>query len=80
MRKYEEDGLYDANGRLVPKEIAKSYRERGEQLTETERRWTHPQSGAEYLAEFPFRSQDREADMREAYELFAKQQPHLTAR
>ncbi|MDO5724641.1 MAG: hypothetical protein Q4P33_09650, partial [Flaviflexus sp.] len=73
LRKYEEDDLYDANGRLVPKEIAKAYRERGEQLTEAERLWTHPQSGVEYLAEFPFRGHDREEDMREAYARFAEE-------
>ena len=35
-----------------------------------ERRWSHPQSGVEYVYEYPFRQLDREADMREAYARF----------
>lgn len=27
--------------------------------------WTHPQSGVEYVCEYPFRRLDREADIRE---------------
>lgn len=73
MGRYEEEDLYDANGRLVPLEIAKAYRERGEQLTETERMWTHPQSGVEYMAEFPFCGHDREEYMRDAYARFTEE-------
>ncbi|OHO34955.1 hypothetical protein HMPREF2690_02430 [Corynebacterium sp. HMSC034E11] len=34
------------------------------------RTWVHPQSGVEYVFEYPFRQLDREADMREAYKRF----------
>ena len=34
------------------------------------RTWVHPQSGVEYVYEYPFRQLDREADMREAYAWF----------
>ncbi|WP_461634609.1 DNA methyltransferase [Glutamicibacter soli] len=70
LRNYEKNDLYDANGRKVPGEINKLYRHRGDTLTVDERTWTHPQSGVEYVFEFPFRSFDREEDMRKAYAHF----------
>lgn len=68
---YERNDLYDANGRKVPGEISRLYRKGGENLTVEERTWTHSQSGVDYVFEFPFRSFDREEDMRKAYAHFS---------
>lgn len=71
LRGYEQKDLYDANGRQVPKEMNKLYRKVGESGMEPkDLLWTHPQSQVEYRYEFPFRSFDREADMRAAYTRF----------
>ena len=70
LRGYELNDLYDSNGRKVPGEINKLYRQRGETLSVDERTWTHPQSKVEYVFEFPFQSFDREEDMRKAYTHF----------
>lgn len=70
LRGYEQNDLYDANGRKVPGDMNRLYRKVGEKLTLEERTWTHPQSGVEYVFEFPFRSFDREEDMRKAYAHF----------
>ncbi|WP_104054961.1 MULTISPECIES: DNA methyltransferase [unclassified Arthrobacter] len=70
LRGYEQNDLYDANGRKVPGDMNRLYRKLGEKLTLEERTWTHPQSGVEYVFEFPFRSFDREEDMRKAYAHF----------
>ena len=72
MRRYDQEDRFDANGRKVPKEIVKAdagLRE-GEELAVADRTWVHPQSGVEYVFEYPFRQLDREADMREAYARF----------
>lgn len=76
MRKYDQEDYFDANGRKVPKEIAKLHEKRGgeEPLTLQERTWVHPQSQAVYHFEYPFRILDREADLRAAY---AKYEPLL---
>ncbi|NUT72345.1 Eco57I restriction-modification methylase domain-containing protein [Pseudarthrobacter sp. C4D7] len=71
LRGYEDNDLYDANGRKVPGDINRLYRKVGENLTLQERTWTHPQSGIEYVFEFPFQSFDREEDMRKAYAHFS---------
>ncbi|MGG5753653.1 N-6 DNA methylase [Zafaria sp. Z1313] len=72
LRGYEQNDLYDANGRKVPGEMNKLYRKVGEEgMSLDDRRWTHPQSGVEYTFEFPFRGFDREEDMRAAYAKFA---------
>jgi hypothetical protein len=71
LRGYEENDLYDVNGRKVPGDMNRLYRKTGERLTLEERTWTHPQSGAEYVFEFPFQSFDREEDMRKAYAHFS---------
>ena len=70
LRGYEQNDLYDANGRKVPGDMNRLYRKVGEKLTIEDRTWTHPQSGVEYVFEFPFRSFDREEDMRKAYAHF----------
>ena len=74
MRKYDQQNLFDANGRLVPKEVVKAEEKaasgskgRPESLSEAERTWTHPQSGVEYVFEYPFKPMDREAELRKAY-------------
>src|SRR5699024_6480296 len=74
MRKYDQQNLFDANGRLVPKEIVKAEEKAAsgskgtpESLSEAERTWTHPQSGVEYVFEYPFEPMDREAELRKAY-------------
>lgn len=71
LRGYEQNDLYDANGRKVPGDMNRLYRKVGENLTLEERTWTHPQSGVEYVFEFPFQSFDREEDMRKAYAHFS---------
>lgn len=72
LRGYEQNDLYDVNGRKVPGEMNKLYRKVGEDgMSLTDRQWTHPQSGVEYTFEFPFRGFDREEDMRAAYDKFS---------
>ncbi|MET1152878.1 DNA methyltransferase [Arthrobacter sp.] len=71
LRGYEENDLYDANGRKVPGDINRLFRKVGENLPQEERTWTHPQSGVKYVFEFPFQSFDREEDMRKAYAHFS---------
>lgn len=71
LRSYEQNDLYDANGRKVPGDMNRLYRKVGESLTLEERTWTHPHSGVEYVFEFPFQSFDREEDMRKAYAHFS---------
>jgi len=80
---YEKKNLYDANGRLVPTGIAAEFRKKGDKLTPEDR--TFPRTEAEceeaekatghrpsrYTYELPFTVNDREADMRAAYEFFA---------
>lgn len=68
---YERNDLYDANGRKVPGDMNRLYRKVGQNLTLDDRTWTHPQSGVEYVFEFPFQSFDREEDMRKAYAHFS---------
>ena len=72
MRRYDQEDRFDANGRKVPKDVLKlqaKLRE-GAELSVADRTWVHPQSGVEYVYEYPFRQLDREADMREAYARF----------
>lgn len=68
--KHEGKNHYDANGRLVPNDIAREYRKHGEDLPAKERQWTHPQSGVEYIFEFPFRTLNREQDYRDVWAKF----------
>lgn len=60
---------YDANGRLVPQEVLKVLRKKGDRITEEERTATN-QAGNTYTYEPPFVTLDREADMRQAYAHF----------
>ncbi|MGG7653315.1 restriction endonuclease subunit M [Kocuria rosea] len=70
LQERERLGLYDSNGRKVADSVARIYRTRGANLSLRERSWTNPQSGMEYVFEFPFRTLDREEDMRTAYAHF----------
>ena len=73
LRGYEQNDLYDANGRKVPASISKNYiLVAGEGRLTGTNEWIHPQSGVEYTFELPFRSFDREEDMRAAYAKFSK--------
>ncbi|MCQ4624232.1 class I SAM-dependent DNA methyltransferase [Corynebacterium sp. CCUG 69979] len=73
MRRYDQEDRFDANGRKVPKEIVKADAKLkgGAELSVADRTWVHPQSGVEYVYEYPFRQWDREAGMRKAYKRFA---------
>lgn len=62
--------LYDANGRLIPKEVLQVFKKKGEAMSEDERTAVHPGSGVSYTYELPFITLDREADMRRAYAHF----------
>lgn len=75
MRRYDRENLYDANGRLVPKEVAKAQQKVGEgiELSEAERTWVHPQSEVTYVAEYPFAPWDREASLSAAYHRYEQQ-------
>ena len=63
MRRYDQEDRFDANGRKVPKNIVKADAKLkdGAELAAADRTWAHPQSGAEYVYEYPFRQLDREA-------------------
>jgi hypothetical protein len=66
-----KDYGYDANGRLVPNEVLRVWRAKGDRLTGAERTATN-QAGRTYIYELPFRLLDREADMRQAYTEFER--------
>jgi hypothetical protein len=63
--------LFDQSGRRIPGDMNRLYRKIGGNLTVEERTWTHPQSGVEYVSEFPFQGFDREEEMRKAYARFS---------
>ena len=62
--------FYDANGRLVPNEVLKAWKQKGDAISLDERQAVHPGSGVTYTYELPFVTLDREADMRQAYAHF----------
>ncbi|PFG29925.1 Eco57I restriction-modification methylase domain-containing protein [Paramicrobacterium agarici] len=64
--------FYDANGRLVPNQVLKEWRKKGDAIADEDRKATHPGSGVEYTYELPFLTLDREADMRQAYAHFER--------
>ncbi|MFJ4998641.1 Eco57I restriction-modification methylase domain-containing protein [Microbacterium sp. NPDC088619] len=63
--------FYDANGRLVPNEVLRVWRQKGEAISQEERTATNA-SGNTYEYELPFVTLDRETDMRRAYAHFEK--------
>ena len=74
MRRYDRENLFDAHGRLVPKQIARaeSTSKARERLSESERTWTHPQSGVEYLFEYPFRTINREESFTREFDRYTR--------
>ena len=77
---YQRDktDLVDRNGRGVPKDITKTHTKAAtadgdEPLSVEERTWAHPQSGVEYVFEYPFTPLDREADLRDCYQEISEQ-------
>ena len=71
---YQRDktDLVDRNGRGVPKDITKTHNKAAtadydEPLSVEDRTWVHPQSGVEYVFEYPFAPLDREEDLRACY-------------
>lgn len=69
MRRYAEEDRFDANGRLVPKEILKADAKLkdGQELSDADRTWVHPQSEAVYVFEYPFRKMYRVAALQVSY-------------
>ncbi|GAA1679632.1 DNA methyltransferase [Microbacterium lacus] len=63
--------FYDANGRVVPNEVLKVWRQKGDAITQEERTATNG-SGNTYEYYLPFVTLDREADMRQAYAHFER--------
>lgn len=67
--------IFDANGRLVPKRILSEWRRRQGNYGEfalDELTQAHPGSNVPYEYQLPFRSLDREADLRAAYSEFER--------
>ena len=62
--------IYDADGRVVPTSVLTAWRKRGDNISVEERTATHPGSGVRYEYVPPFRTLDREADLRSAYSAF----------
>lgn len=62
---------YDANGRIVPNPVLTVWRKKGDAITEAERTHTNA-SGNTYVYALPFRTFDREEDMRTAYADFER--------
>ena len=75
MRRYDQEDLFDANGRKVAGDVVKLQKKckSDAELTETERTWPHPQSNETYVFEYPFAPLDREADLRAAYARYKKE-------
>ncbi|MES8469561.1 class I SAM-dependent DNA methyltransferase [Cutibacterium acnes] len=64
---YDHDQyFYDAHGRLVPNQVLKVRRKKGEAITETER------TATTYRYDLPFHTYDRELDMHIAYVEFER--------
>jgi len=76
LKRYDLAHHYDANGRLVPKEVLKLYKIKGDHLTPEERTSAYLGSGVDYTYEFPFEILDREQDMRDAYASFEQEFGH----
>ncbi|MGO2865759.1 MAG: Eco57I restriction-modification methylase domain-containing protein [Corynebacterium casei] len=72
MRRYDQEALFDRIGRRLPKEVLRSHQavNNGEKLSAVERTWVHPQSEVTYLFEYPFRTFDREEEIRRVYKQY----------
>ncbi|AXO37001.1 class I SAM-dependent DNA methyltransferase [Micromonospora echinospora] len=64
--------FYDANGRLVPNSVLTVWRRKGDDRITAEERTATNQAGNTYTYELPFVTLDREADMCQAYAVFAQ--------
>jgi len=64
--------LYDANGRLVPTPVRQAWARAGDNIRADDLVHVHSGSGVAYTYELPFRTLDREADMRTAYAEFER--------
>ena len=62
--------FYDRNGRRVPNNVLSEWRKKGDDLPPDDRIAEHPGSGSRYLYELPFRTLDREQDLRRAHAVF----------
>lgn len=74
--------IYDANGRLIPSAVRTAWNKAGRPetgLREADRTYT-TSSGREVVAAEPFRILDREADLREAYTVFAERLARMDGR
>ena len=73
LKKYEDADLYDKTGRKLPSGIARDFHKFGDELPEEAAKWVHPQSGLEYIFEFPFRTLDREQNYRDSWRKFERE-------
>ena len=69
MRRYDQEHLYDNNGRKIPAEIVKQHNKlpEGTLLTKEQRTWQHPQSEVSYTFEYPFNPLNRETNLKQAH-------------
>src|SRR5699024_978014 len=72
MRRYDQETLFDKGGKCLPKEVTRKHLAMtpNSNLTPEDRIWEHPQSGASYLFEYPFRVLDREGEMERLYKKY----------
>lgn len=63
--------VFDKNGRRAPSTVLAAWRKKGDAITTAERTHTNA-SGHTYVYELPFRTYDREEDMRTAYAEFER--------
>jgi len=73
MRRYDQEHLYDNNGRKIPTDIVKQHNKlpEGTLLTKEQRTWTHPQSEVSYTFEYPFSPLNRETNLNKVYSQIA---------
>lgn len=67
MRKYDSKNTFDLHGRSVPDEILKSLK--SNEAQDSSLSWVHPQSGENYRFTAPFITFDREAEIRNVFDL-----------
>ena len=69
QKKVDNGVVLDLNGRQVPAEIVKrAGKTTGDDLSESDRTWVHPQSGVAYIFKPPFTKMNRSEDLEIAYE------------
>ena len=69
MRRYDQENLYDSNGRKIPTDIVKQHNKlpEGTLLTKEQRTWQHPQSTITYTFEYPFNPLNRETNLQQTH-------------